>query len=487
MELHQYTATKLAQMIRNKEISASELAKDTLLRINKTDAGINAFVSVAQEQAMEKAAQVDAKIASGETIGALAGVPIGIKDNICTRGVKTTCSSKMLENFTPFYNATVIEKLQNTDAVMMGKLNMDEFAMGSTCESSYFGETKNPWNTACNPGGSSGGSAAAVAACEVPFALGSDTGGSIRMPASLCGIVGLKPTYGAVSRFGLIAFASSLDQIGPMARTVDDTALLFSNICGQDTEHDATSKDFSFDGILSEDVKGLVIGIPKEYFGAGINSEVKDAVEKAVAQLEALGAKVKEISLPSTEYALSAYYIISSAEVSSNLARFDGLKYGYTANREGLDLTTLYETTRSEGFGHEVKRRILLGTHVLSSGYYDAYYKRAKLLQNQIANEFKTAFDGCDVIITPTSPSTAAKLGQFSSDPLEMYATDICTVTINIAGLPAISVPCGQDSKGLPIGMQIIGPKFSEKKLLNTAKCYETAVGGFAVTEVSYE
>lgn len=487
MELHAYTAKQLANMIKEKQVSASEVAKSTISYIEKIDPSINAFVSLLPEQALKQAENVDKKIANGEKIGALAGVPIGIKDNICTKGVKTTCSSKMLENFTPFYNATVIEKLQNADAVMVGKLNMDEFAMGSTCENSYFGATKNPWNLACNPGGSSGGSAAAVAACEVPFSLGSDTGGSIRMPASLCGLVGLKPTYGAVSRYGLIAFASSLDQIGPIARTVEDIALLFEQIVGIDAMHDATSRQMVFDSQLKSSVKGLVIGVPKEYFGAGIQAEVRQAVEKAIDALKSQGAEVKEISLPSTQYALSAYYIISSAEVSSNLARFDGLKYGYSTDRTGLDLNSVYEKTRSEGFGHEVKRRILLGTHVLSSGYYDAYYKRAKLLQKQIAQEYKEAFEECDVIITPTSPSTAAKLGQFSTDPIEMYATDICTVTINIAGLPAVSVPCGNDSNNLPIGMQLIGPKFSEKMLLNTAKCYEDIVGGFAVAEVCYE
>ncbi|MDL2324759.1 Asp-tRNA(Asn)/Glu-tRNA(Gln) amidotransferase subunit GatA [Ruminococcaceae bacterium OttesenSCG-928-A16] len=484
MELYKQTATSLAVMLRSKEVSATEIAQSTLARIKQVEPAINAFVAITEEQALAQAAVVDKQLAQNQPLGALAGIPIAVKDNICTDGIKTTCASRMLEDFVPFYNATAVEKIQAAGAVMHGKLNMDEFAMGSSCESSFFGPTKNPWNTAHIPGGSSGGSAAAVAASQVPLALGSDTGGSIRMPAALCGVVGLKPTYGAVSRYGLIAFASSLDQIGPVARTVDDAALLFSAICGPDKTRDATSKNFAFDGKVEASVKDLTIGLPKEYFGPGIQPEVKLAVEKAVEELRQQGANIKEISLPSTSYALSAYYIISSAEASSNLARFDGLKYGYTANRAGLDLTELIETTRSEGFGHEVQRRILLGTHVLSSGYYDAYYKRAKLLQLQIAAEFKAAFESCDLIITPTSPSTAAKLGEFASDPLEMYAADICTVTVNIAGLPAISVPCGQSANGLPIGMQIIGPKFSEQTLLNTAKCYETAVGGFAVAEV---
>ncbi|MFV0412937.1 MAG: Asp-tRNA(Asn)/Glu-tRNA(Gln) amidotransferase subunit GatA, partial [Oscillospiraceae bacterium] len=378
--------------------------------------------------------------------------------------------------------ATVVQKLKAADAVFPGKLNMDEFAMGSSCENSYFKPTKNPWDAARVPGGSSGGSAAAVAACEVPVSLGSDTGGSIRMPAALCGVVGLKPTYGAVSRFGLVAFASSLDQIGPFARTVDDATLLFSVIAGADRKNDATSKDFTFDAKLGSSVEGLVIGIPKEYFGEGIQQEVKDSVLKAVQTLEGLGARVEQVSLPSTGYALSAYYIISSAEASSNLARYDGVKYGFSTGRGG-SLANMYEATRTEGFGAEVKRRIMLGTYVLSSGYYDAYYKRAKLLQRQIAQEFSSAFEKCDLLVAPTSPFTAFKIGEKANDPLAMYAADICTVTVNIAGLPALSIPCGFGASGLPIGMQLIGPQFSEQRLLTAAKCYETAVGGFAVKE----
>lgn len=483
MPLYQKTAAELSALLRTKKVSAVEVAKDALTRIEATEPQIDAFLHVMNAEALQMAAAVDKQLAAGEDPGPLAGIPVGIKDNICTENVPTTCASRMLQNFTPIYDATVVQKLRDAGAVFCGKLNMDEFAMGSSCENSYYKPTKNPWDTTKVPGGSSGGSAAAVAACQVPLALGSDTGGSIRMPAAFCGVVGLKPTYGAVSRYGLVAFASSLDQIGPFARTVDDAALLFSAISGPDKGHDATSKDYAFDGVLQADGKGIKVGLPKEYFGEGISAPVKEAVQKAAKQLEGLGAQVVEISLPSTQYALSAYYIISSAEASSNLARYDGVKYGYSAGRE-KGLTGMYEQTRSEGFGAEVKRRILLGTHVLSSGYYDAYYKRAKLLQRQIAAEFASAFEQCDVMLTPTVPFTAFGLGERANDPLAMYAADICTVTVNIAGLPALSIPCGLDGGGLPIGMQLVGPKFSEKTLLGVAKGYETAVGGFAVKEV---
>ncbi len=484
MELYKKTAAELSLMLKSKEISAKEIAQSTIDRIEQTDKSVDAFLTVTAETALRQAQAVDDKIASGEALGALAGIPVAIKDNICTKGIKTTCASKMLENFVPPYNATVIQKLANADAVIPGKVNMDEFAMGSSCENSAFKTTKNPWDLSRVPGGSSGGSAACVAACEVPLSLGSDTGGSIRCPAAYCGVVGLKPTYGAVSRFGLVAFASSLDQIGPFARTVDDTAMLFSAICGSDKMHDATSKDFSFNNIQTTDCKGLRIGVPKEYFGKGVSEQTQKSVLSAIDKYREMGAEIKEISLPSTDYALSAYYIISSAEASSNLARYDGVKYGYSGNRDG-NLHELYLSTRSAAFGKEVKRRIMLGTYVLSSGYYDAYYKRAKMLQRMIAQEFTSAFEGCDVIIAPVTPTSAFKLGEHTSDPLEMYAADICTVTVNIAGLPAISVPCGTDTDGMPIGMQIIGSKFSESKLLGVAKCYETAVGGFAVKEMA--
>ncbi|MEG0484979.1 MAG: Asp-tRNA(Asn)/Glu-tRNA(Gln) amidotransferase subunit GatA [Oscillospiraceae bacterium] len=482
MELQYKSATQLSAMLRAKEVSAVEIAESAFAQIAKTENQVDAFLTITKETAMESAKAVDAKLAKGEDIGALAGIPIAIKDNICTKGVKTTCASKMLENFIPPYNATVMEKLNDNGAVITGKVNMDEFAMGSSCENSYFKKTHNPWDLSRVPGGSSGGSAATVAACQVPLSLGSDTGGSVRCPASLCGIVGLKPTYGTVSRFGLVAFASSLDQIGTFARTVDDTALLFNAICGGDKMHDATSKDYHFEKIRG-DMHGVRIGLPKEYFGSGITQEVKQSVLKAAEDLKALGAEIIEVSLPSTDYALSAYYILSSAEASSNLARYDGVKYGY-ASQNAATLNDLYLNTRSEGFGAEVKRRIMLGTYVLSSGYFDAYYKRAKILQKSISSEFDSAFAKCDVLLTPTVPYTAFKLGEKTSDPVAMYAADICTVTVNIAGLPAVSVPCGFSENGMPIGMQLIGRKFSESKLLSVAKCYETMRGGFAVKEL---
>ena len=482
MELYRKSASELSALLNKKEISALELADATLARIEAVEPAVDAFLSVNADAMREKARAVDEKRAKGEVLGALAGIPVAVKDNICTKGVATTCASKMLENFVPPYNATVVDKLEAADALIAGKVNMDEFAMGGSCENSAFKATKNPWDTSRVPGGSSGGSAAAVAACEVPLSLGSDTGGSIRCPAGLCGIVGLKPTYGSVSRFGLVAFASSLDQIGPFGRTVDDTALLFDVIRGKDSAHDATSKDCPFT-MPGSDVRGMRIGVAKEYFGEGVSEEIKTAVLRAVDEFKAMGAEVVEVSLPSTGYALSAYYIISSAEASSNLARYDGVKYGYSGRRDG-SLTDLYLSTRSEGFGREVKRRIMLGTYVLSSGYYDAYYKRAKMLQKQIAAEFAAAFENCDLIATPTTPTTAFRLGEKLSDPLAMYASDICTVTANIAGLPGVSVPCGVDSEGLPIGLQLLGPHFSESKLLTAAKCFETAKGGFAVKEL---
>ena len=480
MEEYKMTAAALSKLLQEKKLSAVELTQSVFDRIEAVEPDVQAYITLTKEAALEKAREVDRKRASGAPLSALAGLPIGIKDNICTKGVPTTCASKMLGNFVPPYNATVMDKLAACDIVMTGKLNMDEFAMGSSTETSYFKQTRNPWDLTRVPGGSSGGSAAAVAAGEAILALGSDTGGSIRQPSSFCGTVGLKPTYSSVSRYGLVAFASSLDQIGPIGRSVRDVAMLYSAICGQD-KMDATSAYRSYpsfaDG-LGKGIQGLKIGIPKEYYGQGIDPEVKEAVLAAAKQYERSGAQVKEISLPSTGYALSAYYIIASAEASSNLARFDGVKYGYrTPNYRNL--TEMYEKTRSEGFGAEVKRRILLGTFVLSSGYYDAYYKRAKLLQRQIAAEFADAFTECDLILTPTAPMTAFRLGENVDDPLKMYAGDICTVTVNIAGLPALSLPCGQDGKGLPIGMQLIGAKFSEAVLLNAADWYENEIGGF--------
>lgn len=480
MSLYEKSAVALSKMLAAGECTAVELAESVLGRIEQTDGKVGAYLTVCKEQALQKAAEVDQKRKSGQPLSPLAGIPVAIKDNICTKGVLTTCASKILYNFKPPYDATVVQKLNACDIVMPGKLNMDEFAMGSSCENSAMQPTRNPHDLTRVPGGSSGGSAAAVASGEAILALGSDTGGSIRQPASYCGIVGLKPTYGSVSRYGLIAFASSLDQIGPMARSVEDAALLYSAICGHDPR-DATSvrRDYpDFTKLLGKGVRGLRIGVPKEYFGEGVTAEVKKSVMDAVEALRAEGAEVLQISLPSTDAALSAYYIISSAEASSNLARFDGVKYGYRA-KDVKDLADLYERSRSEGFGDEVKRRIMLGTFVLSSGFFDAYYKRAKLLQQQIAHEFDEAFAGCDVIATPTSPFTAFRLGENVDDPLKMYAADICTITVNIASLPGISVPCGKGADGMPIGLQLIGPRFSEQTLFNVAHHYETLVGGF--------
>ena len=480
MELFNKTAVELSSMLKNKEISSVDLTNSVFDRIEKVEGKVDAYVTLNKENALLKAQEIDVKIANGEELHPLAGIPIGIKDNISTKGLRTTCSSKMLENYVPPFNATVMDQIDNAGMVVTGKLNMDEFAMGSSTENSYFKKTKNPFDETRIPGGSSGGSAAAVAASEAIVTLGSDTGGSIRQPASYCGVVGLKPTYGTVSRFGLVAFASSLDQIGPIGKCVEDVAMLQSLICGYD-KMDATSayRDYpDFNANLSSDVKGLKIGLPKEYFGDGIDENVKVSVMNAVKELEKNGAEIREISLPSTDYALSSYYIISSAEASSNLARYDGVKYGFRA--ENYDnLIDMYEKTRSEGFGDEVKRRIMLGTFVLSSGFYDAYYKKAKLLQRRISAEFTESFKDIDVIATPTVPSTAFKIGENIGDPLKMYATDVCTVTINIAGLPAMSIPCGYDNAGLPIGLQLIGDKFSEQKLLNTAFAYEKLFGGF--------
>lgn len=485
MELYKKSAYELSQMMKNGEVSSVEITKSVFERIKAVEPKIDAYVTLDEENALKAAQEIDNKRAAGEELPELAGIPIGIKDNISTKGLKTTCSSKMLENYVPPFNATVMNKVYENGMVVTGKLNMDEFAMGSSTENSYFKPTHNPHDIDRIPGGSSGGSAAAVAACEAIVSLGSDTGGSIRQPASYCGVVGLKPTYGSVSRFGLVAFASSLDQIGPLGRTVKDVAMLQSVINGHD-RMDATSAYRTYSDLsagLESGVSGLKIGLPKEYFGKGIDDEVKSGILNAVKALEAQGAVVKEISLPSTDYALSSYYIISSAEASSNLARYDGVRYGFRAE-EYDGLIDMYEKTRSEGFGDEVKRRIMLGTFVLSSGFYDAYYKKAKLLQRRISEEFSEAFSDVDIIATPTVPTTAFKIGENTDDPLKMYATDICTITVNIAGLPAISVPCGKDSKNLPIGLQLIGEKFTEQKLLNTAYTYEQLVGGFAMPEL---
>ena len=480
MKITDLTALELGRRIRGRELSVREALEAVLKQIHENETRIHAYITLADETALfARADRVQKAIDEGSLTGPLAGVPAAVKDNICTEGMATTCGSRILSGFVPPYQATAAARLENAGVLLLGKTNMDEFAMGSTTETSWFGPTKNPWDESRVPGGSSGGSCAAVAAGEAFFALGSDTGGSIRQPASFCGVVGLKPTYGAVSRFGLVAFASSLDQIGPLGRTVEDVALLADAIYGFDPM-DSTSwdkPDFGrFAANLRPELKGKRIGLPKEYFGEGISAPVRQSVMDAAAQMEKLGAEVFEISLPMAEYALPIYYIISSAEASSNLARFDGVKYGYRSENF-TDLIDLYVKSRSEGFGPEVQRRIMLGTYVLSSGYYDAYYKKARAAQRKIKEEFAAAFGRCDLILTPVSPTTAFGLGEKTDDPLQMYAGDICTVSVNIAGLPALVLPCGRDEQQLPIGMQLIGPRFGEQTILNAALAYEQQSG----------
>ena len=474
MELYELTVHELMDKLNKKEITSEDITKSYVSRINEKENNIEAFVTVLSEEAENKAKEIDQKIEKGEITNKLAGIPIGIKDNICTKGIKTTCASKMLEDFVSPYNATVMDKINAENLITIGKLNMDEFAMGGSTENSYFKKTKNPWNLTKVPGGSSGGSAAAVASQMVPWALGSDTGGSIRQPASFCGIVGLKPTYGLVSRYGLVAFASSLDQIGPITKDVRDSAILLNIIAGHD-EKDSTSVDMpkkDYEKALTGDIKGLKIGVPKEFFGEGINEEVKESLKQAIETYKKLGAEVEEFSLDIAKYALATYYIIACAEASSNLGRFDGIRYTYRA-KDFKDLKDLYKKTRSEGFGAEVKRRIILGTYVLSSGYYDAYYKKAQQVRTLVMNEFNKGFEKYDVILTPTSPTVAFGIGEKSNNPLEMYLADICTVSINIAGLPGISIPCGVDKEGMPIGMQLIGNRFQEETILNAAYSFE--------------
>ena len=477
MDITELTVHELQQKIKNKELTSYDITKAYTDKIKEHENDVQAFVTTLEEEALEKAQELDEKISSGELKEAFAGIPIGIKDNICTKGVKTTCSSKMLENFVSPYDATVVEKLNNEKMINLGKLNMDEFAMGGSTEYSYFKKTRNPWNLNKVPGGSSGGSAAAVASNMVPWALGSDTGGSIRQPASFCGVVGLKPTYGLVSRYGLVAFASSLDQIGPITKDVYDSAMLLNIISGHD-EKDTTSANqekIDYTKCLKNNVKGLKIGVPKEFFGEGINEEVKEKLEEAIKVYKELGAEVEEFSLDIAKYSLATYYIIACAEASSNLGRFDGIRYGYRA-KEFKDLKDLYRKSRSEGFGPEVKRRIILGTYVLSSGYYDAYYKKAQQVRTLVMNEFDKAFEKYDVILTPTSPTVAFDIGSKSNKPLEMYLADICTVSVNIAGLPGISIPCGVDKSNMPIGMQLIGNKFQEETILNAAYTFEQKI-----------
>ena len=476
MEITDLTVYELQEKLKNKELTITDITRAYVNRIEEKEKDVQAFVTPLTEEALKQAEEIQDKVEKGEIKGEFAGIPIGIKDNMCTKGVKTTCSSKMLENFVAPYDATVVEKLNDENMINLGKMNMDEFAMGSSTEYSYFKKTKNPWNLNKVPGGSSGGSAAAVAAGLVPWALGSDTGGSIRQPASFCGVVGLKPTYGLVSRYGLIAYASSLDQIGPITKDVKDTAILLNIIAGHD-EKDTTSSDrqkVDYTKALKNDVKGLKIGVPKEFFGEGINEEVKASLQVALEKYKELGAEIEEFSLDIIQHVLASYYVIASAEASSNLGRFDGIRYTYRTS-EFKNLKELYKKSRSEGFGSEVKRRIILGTYVLSSGYYDAYYKKAQQVRTLVMNEFNKAFEKYDVILTPTSPTVAFDIGSKSNNPLEMYLADICTVSVNVAGLPGISIPCGVDKEGMPIGMQLIGNKFCEETILNTAYTYEQA------------
>ena len=470
MEIYELTVHELLEKLDKKEITKEEVLTSYQNRIEEKEKDVQAFITITDKEAKEQLK----KIKEEENTSKLAGIPIGIKDNICTKGVKTTCASRMLENFISPYDATVIEKINNERLISLGKLNMDEFAMGGSTEHSYFKKTKNPWNLNKVPGGSSGGSAAAVAAGLVPWALGSDTGGSVRQPAAFCGVVGLKPTYGLISRYGLVAFASSLDQIGTLTKDVEDAAILLNIIAGHD-EKDTTSANrekIDYTKCLQNDVKGLKIGIPKQYFGDGINSEVKDAINEVIKQYEKMGAIVEECSLDVAGYALATYYIIACAEASSNLGRFDGIRYGYRTKNFN-DLKDLYKNSRSEGFGEEVKRRIILGTYVLSSGYYDAYYKKAQQVRTLVKNEFENSFKKYDVILTPTSPNVAFDIGSKIDNPLEMYLSDVCTVPVNIAGLPAISIPCGVNSEGMPIGFQLIGNHFEEATILNAAYAYE--------------
>ena len=475
MNITELTVHELKEKLDKKELTITEITKAYVDRINEKEKDVQSFVTTLTDEAIEKSKKIEEKLKNNENLGKYAGIPIGIKDNMCTKGIKTTCSSRMLENFISPYDGTVVNRVINEENMIdLGKLNMDEFAMGSSTETSYFKKTKNPWDLRKVPGGSSGGSAAAVAANMVPWALGSDTGGSIRQPASLCGVVGLKPTYGLVSRYGLVAFASSLDQIGPITKDVRDAAMLLSIIAGHD-EKDTTSANIpkkDYTKALKNDVNGLKIGVPKEFFGEGINEEVKESINKAIEKYKELGAIVEETSLDVAEYALATYYIIACAEASSNLGRFDGIRYGYRT-KNFTDLQEIYENSRSEGFGAEVKRRIILGTYVLSSGYYDAYYKKAQQVRTLVKNEFAKNLSKYDVLLTPTSPTTAFKLGEKSNNPLEMYLADICTVSVNIAGLPGLSIPCGVDKSGMPIGMQLIGKAFDEETILNAGYTFE--------------
>lgn len=469
-------ALETAELIKKREISVKEAVSAVIAAAEEKDKEYNCYVTFCPEDALKKAEKVQALIDSGDIDSPLAGVPVSVKDNICTKGIRTTCSSKILGNFVPVYNATVVDKMEKAGMITVGKLNMDEFAMGSTTETSYFGPTKNPWDTSKVPGGSSGGAAACIAADEAVVALGSDTGGSIRQPCSFCGVTGLKPTYGTVSRYGLVAYASSLDQIGPVGKNVADCAAVYSVISGKD-EKDSTSMDFApfdYKAVLTGDMKGKKIGIPADYLGEGLAPDVKEAVMNAAKVFENMGAEVEIFPMPISEYAIPTYYIIASAEACSNLSRYDGIKYGY-ASPDAENLRELYIKSRSEGFGMEVKRRIMLGNFVLSSGYYDAYYKKALKAKKLVQKAFFDAFEKYDMILGPVAPTTALKIGESLSDPLKMYLGDIYTVMVNIAGLPSAAVPCGFDSEGMPIGMQLIGKPFGETEILRAAHCFESA------------
>ncbi len=478
--------TRFGRMLRDKELSCTELTEKYLTQIEQANGDLNAYVKVTPEEALKTAKAVDEKIAKGEELSALEGIPMTLKDNISTKGIETTCCSKILEGYKPIYNATVWETLRNSNAVLLGKTNMDEFAMGSSSETSYFGGSANPHDITRVAGGSSGGVASAVGGNIAVYGLGSDTGGSIRQPASFCGIVGLKPTYGAVSRFGLIAYASSFDQIGPITTTVEDAAIVYDAISGYD-KMDSTSRGRVGDptvNSLKNDIKGMKIGIADEYLD-GVNDDVRALIEKACAVYESLGAQIVRFKLPSLKYALPVYYILACAEASSNLGRYDGIRYGYRTSSYN-DINEMVCKTRSEGFGAEVQRRILLGTYVLSAGYYDAYYKKAQNLRGSIVNAFKAAFESCDVILAPTVPMTAFKKGSAVSDPIQTYLTDICTVPVNIAGLPGVSIPCGFDKDNMPVGMQLIGNTFCESTILNAAWQYENAAGADVFRQSAY-
>ncbi len=473
MKLYDKPAHVLHDMLREKKISAVELTKDVLERLEAVENEVGAYLTVTREAALEQAEAVDKKIAGGEELSFFTGIPGALKDNICTQGVKTTCASKILENFVPPYDATVTQKLREEDAPLLGKTNLDEFAMGGSTENSAFHPTRNPWNTACVPGGSSGGSAAAVAAGTAIWALGSDTGGSIRQPASFCGVVGLKPTYGRVSRYGLVAYASSLDQIGPVTRDVTDSAQLLNVVAGHDPL-DSTSTALAvpdYTRALREDVKGLKIGIPKEFFVAGLDADVEKAVREAIDAFRAMGAEIIDISLPHTDYAIAAYYLIAPAEAATNLERYDGISYG--ARVDGADVVELMTNTRSQKFGREVKRRIMIGNYALSAGYYDAYYLKALKVRTLIQEDYTNAFQNVDIMMTPTAPTPAYKIGELIRDPLKMYLQDIYTVPLNLAGLPGISLPCGYSRQHMPIGLQIIGKPLAEETILRAAYTYE--------------